>query len=440
MTPVTIKNIRTADLRFPTSRGLHGSDAMNAAPDYSCAYVVLETSDPGLTGYGLTFTIGRGNELCVAAVDALAPLVLGRDLDGIENGFGAFWRTVVGDSQLRWLGPEKGVVHLAAAAIVNAVWDALAKRAGKPVWQYVAHMPSEQIVSAIDFRHITDFITPERALERLKGLESSRATRTETLLSTGYPAYTTSAGWLGYADTTFKNLLHTALDAGWRRMKIKVGRDLHTDMRRLGIARDIVGPDALLMIDANQVWDVGEAIANINALAEFGLHWVEEPTSPDDIIGHHSIAGAVAPVRLASGEHCHNRIMFKQFIQTGALSFLQVDACRLAGLNEVLAVCLMAAERDIPVCPHAGGVGLSEYAQHLSMIDYICFSGTLTDRVIEHGGQLHGLFYEPIEIVESAYMPPARPGFSIDLRPGVFERHLFPYGAEWAGTADTYQS
>jgi len=418
-----ITQMKVVDLRFQTSQGRHGSDAMNPDPDYSCPYVTLSTNAPGLVGHGLTFTIGRGNEICVLAVKALERFVVGRELDGIENDLGGLWRQLVGDSQLRWLGPEKGVVHLAAAAVINAVWDILAKRANKPIWEYVADMPSDQLMQALDLSYVTDFLTPERALELLEKLEPTRHERVDALKRRGYPAYTTSVGWLGYSDQEFRKLLEKAAKDGWTRLKIKVGEDLKRDCRRLAMARELLGNRITLMVDANQVWEVNEAISAIETLAQFDLHWVEEPTSPDDILGHQKIAQAVEPVQLAGGEHCHNRIMFKQFLQASALSYLQVDACRLAGLNEVLVVCLMAADRSVPICPHAGGIGLSEYAQHISMIDFICVSGKLENRLIEHAGQLHDVFAEPIRIRDSGYLLPERPGFSVDIDCEIVQKH-----------------
>jgi L-fuconate dehydratase len=411
-----ITDLRTADIRFPTSLALDGSDAMNPDPDYSAAYVILETDD-GLEGHGLTFTIGRGNEICVAAIEALRPLIVGLDLDWVRENPALFWRHVTGDSQLRWIGPDKGAMHLATGAVVNAVWDLWAKAEGKPVWQLVADMSPEQIVGCIDFRYITDCITPEEALALLTVRAEGKAQRRERLTATGYPCYTTSAGWLGYPDEKLRRLAREAVEAGFRHVKLKVGRDLEDDIRRLRIAREAVGPDCRLMIDANQIWETGQAIDWVKALA-FAKPWfIEEPTSPDDVEAHRTIREAIHPVRVATGEMCQNRVLFKQFIMRGAIDVVQIDSCRIGGVNEILAVLLMAAKYDLPVCPHAGGVGLCEYVQHLSMIDYLCFSGTMEDRVIEYVDHLHEHFLDPCVIRDAAYMPPQRPGFSIEMKP-----------------------
>lgn len=414
MTRITA--LRTADIRFPTSLALDGSDAMNPDPDYSAAYVVLET-DAGLEGHGLTFTIGRGNEICVAAIEALRPLVVGLDLDWIRQDPARFWRHVTGDSQLRWIGPDKGAMHLATGAVVNAVWDLWAKAEGKPVWQLVADMSPEEIVGCIDFRYITDCITPEEALALLTAGAEGKAERRERLLEAGYPCYTTSAGWLGYSDEKLHRLAREAVDAGFRHVKLKVGRDLEDDIRRLRIAREAVGPDCRLMIDANQIWETGQAIDWVKALAFAEPWFIEEPTSPDDVEAHRTIRQAIHPIRVATGEMCQNRILFKQFIMRGAIDVVQIDSCRIGGVNEILAVLLMAAKHGLPVCPHAGGVGLCEYVQHLSMIDYLCFSGTMEDRVVEYVDHLHEHFVDPCVIRDAAYMPPQRPGFSIEMKP-----------------------
>jgi L-fuconate dehydratase len=410
-----IVGLRTVDVRFPTSRNLDGSDAMNPDPDYSAAYVILETDGPH-EGHGLTFTIGRGNEICVAAIEALAPLVVGLEMTWVAEDMGRFWRRVTGDSQLRWIGPEKGAIHLAAGAVVNAVWDLWAKLEGKPVWRLVAEMSPEDFVRCIDFRYITDCITREEALAMLREREAGKAERIAALLAEGYPCYTTSAGWLGYGDAKLRRLCREAVDAGFRHIKMKVGRDLDDDIRRLRIARDECGPGVRLMIDANQVWEVGEAIDWVRALAFAEPWFIEEPTSPDDVEGHRAIREGVAPVQVATGEMCQNRIVFKQLIMRRAIDVVQIDACRLGGVNEVLAVLLMAAKHGLPVCPHAGGVGLCEYVQHLSMIDFVCVAGTREGRVIEYVDHLHEHFVDPCVIEGAAYMPPARPGFSIEMK------------------------
>ncbi|PZU10946.1 L-fuconate dehydratase [Sphingomonas sp.] len=421
-----ITGLRTADIRFPTSERLDGSDAMNPDPDYSAAYVILETDSPGLEGHGLTFTIGRGNEVCVAAIEAARHLIVGLDLAWIQQDAGRFWRHLTGDSQLRWIGPDKGAMHLATGAIVNAVWDLWAKAVGKPVWRLVADMSPEEIVRAIDFRYLTDCVTPDEALDLLRAREGGKAERIAILEAEGYPCYTTSAGWLGYPDEKLRALARAAVDAGFRHVKLKVGRDLDDDVRRLRIAREAVGLDVRLMIDANQVWEVKQAIDWVNALS-FAKPWfIEEPTSPDDVLGHAAIKRGIGDIKVATGEMCQNRIMFKQFIMAGAIDIVQIDSCRIGGLNEILAVMLMAAKYDLPVCPHAGGVGLCEYVQHLSMIDYVAISGTREGRVIEYVDHLHEHFVDPCVIRGAAYMPPVRPGFSIEMKPASIEHYRHP--------------
>lgn len=433
--PITITGAIARDIRFPTSQDLSGSDAMNEAPDYSAAYVVLET-DAGIEGHGLTFTIGRGNELCVAAIESLAPLVVGQTLESFTADMGAFWRRITGDSQLRWVGPEKGVIHLATAAIVNAVWDLWAKAEGKPVWKLLADMSPEEIVRCIDFRYITDALTPDEALEILRRNESTRAEREAEMLRDGFPAYTTSAGWLGYSDDKIRALCREAVAAGWTHFKQKVGADIEDDVRRASIIREAIGPDRTLMMDANQVWDVPEAIANMERLRAFNPWWIEEPTSPDDVLGHAAIAKAVAPIGVATGEHCQNRVIFKQLLQANAISFCQIDAARLGGVNEVMSVLLMAAKFGVPVCPHAGGVGLCEYVQHLSIFDYICVGASLENRVLEYVDHLHEHFVDPVRIRNGRYMPPEKPGYSVEMHAVSLEMYRFPGGEAWSRAAN----
>ncbi len=412
----TIRSMSTHDLRFPTSTALDGSDAMNPDPDYSAAYVVLGT-DGAHAGHGLTFTIGRGNEVVVAAIEALTARIVGLTTEWIAENPGRFWRHMTSDSQLRWIGPDKGAMHLATGAVVNAVWDLLAKEAGKPVWQLVGEMSPEQLVAIIDFRYLTDAVTPEEALVIFRKAAAGKAGRIAELRAHGYPCYTTSAGWLGYSNEKLTRLATEAVSEGFTYLKMKVGRDLGDDIRRLEIVRSIMGPERKLLIDANQVWEVDEAIAWVNALKRFNPYFIEEPTSPDDIEGHRKVREAIKPVKVATGEMCQNRILFKQFITRGAIDVVQIDACRLGGLNEVLSVLLMAAKFGLPVWPHAGGVGLCEYVQHLSMIDYIAVSGTKDGRVIEYVDHLHEHFVDPCVIEHAAYMPPTRPGFSIEMKP-----------------------
>ncbi|HEY0602340.1 MAG TPA: L-fuconate dehydratase [Herpetosiphonaceae bacterium] len=432
--PITITDVSTHDIRFPTSRGLHGSDAMNPDPDYSAAYVVLRTDSPrGLEGHGLTFTIGRGNELCVAALESLKPLILGKTLESFTQNMGAFWELITGDSQLRWVGPEKGVIHLATAAIVNAVWDLYAKAEQKPLWKLLVDMSPAQIVACIPFRYITDVLTPDEALAILRRNTATRAEREAHMQRQGYPAYTTSAGWLGYSDEQIRALCRDGVAAGWQHFKLKVGADIADDLRRAALLREEIGWERKLMVDANQRWDVDQAIAHMRQLARFDPWWIEEPTSPDDILGHAAIARAIAPIGVATGEHCHNRVMFKQLLQANAIKFCQVDACRLGGINEVLAVLLMAAKFGVPVCPHAGGVGLCEYVQHLSIFDYICVSASLEDRVLEYVDHLHEHFCDPVVIKSGRYMPPAAPGSSITMLPASIAAYAFPGGSAWQG-------
>jgi L-fuconate dehydratase len=427
-----ITELSVTDVRFPTSRDLDGSDAMNPDPDYSAAYVVLRTdAGDGLEGHGLTFTTGRGTEVVVAAVDALRPLVVGRSVESLEGDLGAFWRDLVGDSQLRWIGPEKGAIHLATAAVVNAVWDLMAKRAGVPVWKFLSRMSPAEIVALVDFRYLTDALTPGEALELLERAVPGRQEREAELLRDGYPAYTTSVGWLGYDDEKVRRLCREALAAGWTRFKMKVGADIDDDVRRIRIIRDEIGPDRMLAVDANQRWDVGTAIDWMAHLAPFDPYWIEEPTSPDDILGHAAIARAVAPIRVATGEHVHNRIMFKQFLAAGALSICQIDACRLGGVNEVVAVLLLAAKFGVTVCPHAGGVGLCELVQHLSAFDYIAVSGRLDGRMIEYVDHLHEHFLEPVVIRDGHYRLPMAPGYSAEMRPESLATYSFPSGDAW---------
>jgi L-fuconate dehydratase len=430
-----IDTVTVHDLRFATSQSLAGSDAMNPDPDYSAAYVVLGTGHGGYEGHGFSFTIGRGNELCTAAIRALSPLIEGLSLVSITNDFAAFWRRLAGDSQLRWVGPEKGVIHLAVAAIVNAVWDLWAKVEGKPVWRLVADLSPEQFVSLIDFRHLADALTPREALALLRAAAVGKRDREAQLIARGYPAYTTSAGWLGYDDDLIRALCRDAIADGWDAIKIKVGRDPDDDIRRCALVRGEIGPDRRLMIDANQMWEVEEAIDRVRALARFEPYWIEEPVSPDDILGHAAVAAGVRPIRVATGEHAPNRVVFKQLIASDAIDVVQLDNCRLGGLNEVLAVLLLAAKFGKPVCPHAGGVGLCEYAQHVSMIDYLCVSGSWEGRMAEHAGHLHEHFVDPIRVERGRYRAPERPGFSAEMHPQSILAHRYPDGSAWLGTS-----
>ncbi|SHE97376.1 L-fuconate dehydratase [Fodinibius roseus] len=429
-TDIRVTGIEVKDIRFPTSQQLDGSDAMNPDPDYSAAYLVLKT-DTEFEGHGLTFTNGRGNDLCVEAIRQLSVHVLDRPFSEIVNNFGTFWNALARDSQLRWLGPEKGVIHLAMGALVNALWDLHARIEEKPLWQLLADMSPEEWIRCIDFSYITDVLTPDEALKLLRRQEDNKAGRIRELRDRGYPAYTTSAGWLGYSDEKIRRLCREAVQAGWDAVKMKVGGDLKDDLRRAAIIREEIGWERKLMMDANQKWDVDEAIRNMEALSEFEPWWIEEPTSPDDILGHAKIAEAIDPIKVATGEHAQNRVIFKQLMQAGALDICQIDSCRVGGVNENLAIMLMAAKFDVPVCPHAGGVGLCEYVQHLSMIDYIAVSGRQKGRMTEYVDHLHEHFLEPAKIENGHYILPDQPGYSIEMRQQSLRDYAYPEGSIW---------
>jgi len=434
--PITIINVRVVDLRFPTSRQQIGSDAVNKDPDYSAAYCILETDSP-LEGHGLTFTLGRGTDLVVSALRYLSANVLGRTLDSLTADLNAFYLQVIGDTQFRWLGPEKGIIHLACGALINAVWDLYAKSEGKPVWRLLADMTPLQIVSCIDFRYISDALTPHEAVGILDNARrSGYIERLTQLEQTGYPAYTTSAGWFGFSDERIRRLCREGIADGWTHFKLKVGGEPDDDLRRGHIVREEIGWINKLMVDANQRWGVDEAIARTRQLAALDPWWMEEPTSPDDILGHARIRREAAPTRIATGEHCHNAVMFKQLFQAGAIDVCQIDSCRVAGVNENLAIILMAAKFGIPVCPHAGGVGLCEYVQHLAMWDFLSVSGTMENRVIEYVDHLHEHFLHPVTIRRGHYMPPQEPGYSIEILLGSLSAYSFPGGSAWKETPD----
>ncbi|MGW1007791.1 L-fuconate dehydratase [Streptomyces sp. NPDC002520] len=427
-----ITAVDTYDIRFPTSRELDGSDAMNPDPDYSAAYVVLRTSAGGHEGHGFTFTIGRGNDVQVAAIGALREHIVGRPVAELCADPGTLYRDLIGDSQLRWLGPEKGVMHMAIGAVVNAVWDLAAKREGKPLWQLLADADPAWLVSQVDFRYIADALSPDEALELLTKGKQGAGERAAHLRRRGYPAYTTSPGWLGYSDEKLTRLATQAVADGFTQIKLKVGADLADDIRRCRTAREAVGPDIRMAIDANQRWDVAEAIEWTNALAEFDPYWIEEPTSPDDVLGHAAVRLGVHPVKVATGEHVQNRIIFKQLLQAGAIDVLQLDSARVGGVNENLAILLLAAKFGVPVCPHAGGVGLCELVQHLSMFDYVALSGTVEDRVIEFVDHLHQHFLDPVAIDGGHYRAPAAPGFSATMHHATIDTYRYPDGSFWA--------
>ena len=428
---IRITAVKVQDIRFPTSEGQHGSDAMNASPDYSCAYVTLETNQPGLYGTGLAFTIGRGNEICCAALHAISHHVSNRSLESITDDFAAFSKSMTSDDQIRWLGPEKGVVHLAAAAIINAVWDLHARERGLPLWRLLAEMSPDEIVNCIDFSYITDALTPNEARQLLKSMEPGKKERTQTLLDNGFPAYTTSVGWLGYSDEQVQQLCEDAIAEGWNDFKMKVGRSLDDDIRRAALIRKSIGPNRRLMMDANQIWDVDEAIEQVSHLAVFEPLWIEEPTSPDDILGYETIARAIRPIKVAAGEHCHNRVVFKQLMKLGAIDICQIDSCRVAGVNENLAIILLAKKFDIPVCPHAGGVGLCEQVRHLSMFDFIAVGGSMENCLIEYVDHLHEHFVDPVRIERGRYLVPLSPGFSIEMKAESLRDYEFPGGPVW---------
>jgi len=426
-----ITGFKTVDVRFPTSRGLDGSDAMNKEPDYSAALVILETDEPGLEGHGFVFTCGRGNDLQCDAISLLAPYAVGRDIEDLAKSMGEFAKSLVRDSQIRWLGPEKGVTQMAAGAVITAAWDLVTKNAKKPLWKFLSDMSPEEIVELIDFRYITDALTPEEALEILRKAEPNRAANEAKLLEVGLPAYTTTPGWLGYTDEKMVRLAKEAVVAGYKLIKLKCGGNLEDDKRRLRLAREAVGPDIKLAIDANQVWDVNQAIEWIKGIGDVNLHWVEEPTNPDDVLGHAAIAKAIAPVRVATGEHGMNRIIFKQMLQAKSFSFMQIDATRVAGINENLANILMAAKFGVPVCPHAGGVGLCELVQHLAMFDAVAVSGHHPDRIVEFVDHLHEHFVVPTIIKDAHYMPPVKPGAGGEMFAQTISDFTFPTGKEW---------
>jgi len=430
MSRITALDVR--DVRFPTSRQLDGSDAMNPDPDYSAAYLVLRT-DTGEEGHGFVFTIGRGNDLQAAAIASFSHLVVGLDVDDVVGDLGGFARRLSRDSQLRWLGPEKGVIHMAAGAVVNAAWDLRCRREGKPLWKVLSDLSPEELVDLVDFRYLTDVLDRDRALDLLRSAAPGRAERERVLRERGFPAYTTTPGWLGYDDEKLARLCREALAQGFDHVKLKVGASLEDDVRRCRIARDVLGPDAVLSIDANQRWEVDEAIRWVRELAPFGIHWIEEPTSPDDILGHRAVREGVAPVRVATGEHVHNRVMFKQLLAAGAIDVCQIDATRVAGVNENLAVLLLAAHHGIPVVPHAGGVGLCELVQHLAMFDHVGLGVPMEGRWVEYVDHLHEHFEVPTRVRQARYLPPLEPGTGARMHDASLERHTFPTGAAWRG-------
>ena len=428
-----VGEVTVRDIRFPTSLEAHGSDAMHKDPDYSAAYVVISVHALTLQGHGLTFTLGRGTDVVASAIRALLPLVVGKSLLQIYTNFGTFWHSLTNETQLRWIGPEKGAIHLAVAAIINGLWDLWGKIESKPVWKLLCDMTPDEIISLIDFCYLSDAITEEEALEILKGNMLTRSQREADVCKSGYPAYTTSVGWLGYSDDQIKHLCREALKEGFTRFKVKVGQDLVNDIQRCRIIREEIGWECPLMMDANQRWGISEALHNMSELAEFKPLWIEEPTNPDDILGHAKIVEGLKKygIGVATGECCHNRVMFKQFLQAKAMDFCQIDSCRLGGVNEIISVILMATKFGVPVCPHAGGVGLCEFVQHLALFDYICVSGTMEGRMIEYVDHLHEHFLSPVMIREGCYMPPTTPGYSCEMKEESLAQYEFPDGAIW---------
>jgi L-fuconate dehydratase len=426
-----ITALRARDVRFPTSREMDGSDALNVG-DYSAVYVTLETDGPHV-GYGLTFTNGHGTEIGVAAARAFHRLLVGRDLEEITADFRGFYHRLTQDPQLRWIGPEKGIVHMALGAVVNAIWDLWARREGKPVWKLLADLTPQQTVDCVPFMWITDALTPDEALAILERSAPTRAPREAEMRRDGFPAYTTSTGWLGYPDEKVRRLCREAMAQGFTHFKMKVSGDLEGNLRRAALMRGEIGPGRRLSMDANQCWDVGEAIEQVRALARFDPWWIEEPTSPDDVLGHATIAKAIAPIKVATGEMCQNRVIFKQLLQAGALGYCQIDSCRVGGVNEVLAILLLAAKFGVPVCPHAGGVGLCEYVQHLAIYDYIAMNPSIQDRYCEYVDHLHEHFVHPVRVVNARYQAPLEPGYSIEMRTASLDAHEYPGGSVWGG-------
>ncbi|XP_034835915.1 mitochondrial enolase superfamily member 1-like [Maniola hyperantus] len=427
-----ITQIDVKDVRFPTSLGGHGSDALHTDPNYSCAYVTTST-EKGKQGYGLTFTCGRGTEIVVLTVRAMKKFIVGRNAADIFADFAGFWRAITNDSQMRWLGPEKGVVHLAVAAILNSLWDLWARLENKPLWRLLVDLTPEELVSTIDFRYITDVITKDEAIQLLKVKLAGKEERVKQLLEKGYPAYTTQVGWMGYSDELVKELCNKYLSLGFKHFKVKVGLNLEDDIRRCSAVRKYIGDDKILMVDANQAWSVGEAIEWMKKLAPLKPMWIEEPTSPDDVLGHAAISQALKPygIGVATGEMCANRVMFKQFLQSGGMQYCQIDSARIGGVNEILSVYLMAKKLKVKVCPHAGGVGLCEMVQHLQLWDYACVSGTMEGRLIEYVDQQHEHFYDPCVVENARYLAPKVPGYSTKMFPETLQKFSYPKGSEW---------
>tara|TARA_Y100001970_G_C14206873_1_gene844609 strand:+ start:330 stop:1631 length:1302 start_codon:yes stop_codon:yes gene_type:complete len=428
---IKITNCSVDDVRFPTSKDLTGSDAIHTDPDYSATYVTLFTSDENINGYGIAFTIGKGNDIVAKCIEHFFPIIEGLTLDEIEDNIGILWYKCVDHSQLRWLGPEKGVVHMAVAAVFNALWDLIAKNNKKPLWKFVSESNPEKILSWLTFKHIEDVLKPEEALKILESNQTMKEARIDQILKEGYPSYTTAAGWLGYSDEKIVELCNNYISQGWSHFKIKVGLDLEADVKRLELIRKTIGNKRFMMVDANQQWSVEQSIQHINAYKKFNLFFVEEPTSPDDILGFAKIKKSVGDVRLATGEACGGRVMFKQFLESGAMNICQIDSCRLGSINEILTVLLMAHKFNVPVFPHAGGVGLCEYVQHLCIIDFVLINGIKDDKVVEYQDSLHEHFVYPCKIKNGNYMPPLDHGYSIEMKEKSVNEFTFPNGNYW---------
>ncbi len=426
-----IISISVSDIRFPTSKDLTGSDAIHTDPDYSAPYVVIETDDPSLVGYGINFTLGKGNEIVTKCIQCFFPIIKNLSLDEVENNIGGLWSECVDHSQLRWLGPEKGVVHLAVSALFNALWDLISKKNKKPLWRYVVDTNPKKIIDWLPFKHVDDALSKNEALEILTKSQEYKNDRIKKLESEGYPSYTTAAGWLGYSDDKIVDLCKEYMANGWKYFKIKVGKNFERDSHRLDIIRKTIGNNNYLMIDANQQWSVDESIKYINAFNKYDVFFVEEPTHADDILGFIKIKKNVGEVKLATGEACSNRVMFKQFLQSGAMNICQIDSCRLASINEILIVMLMAHKFNVPVFPHAGGVGLCEYVQHLCMIDYALINGEKDNKVVEYQDSLHNHFKFPCRIVKGNYIPPKDHGYSIEMKEKSVIEFSYPNGNYW---------
>lgn len=428
-----ITDIDVKDIRFPTAQRSYGSDVMHSDPNYSSAYVIISTNT-GYKGYGMTFTLGRGTEIVVCAIKSLIPLIINVNVQDIFQNFSTYWRELTSESQLRWMGPEKGVIHLATAALVNALWDLWARIENKPVWKLLIDMKPEELVSTIDFRYLTDIITAEEAIQILYQNQDGKEKREEIMKIEGYPAYTTQVGWIGYSAEKVVQLCKKYVELGFTGFKIKVGGNLSEDKVRCRMVRDIIGPNNYLMIDSNQAWNVTDAINWVTELSEFKLHWIEEPTSPDDILGHVTISRALNPIgiKVASGEMCSNRVLFKQFLQSGAIQICQIDSCRLGSINEILSVYLMAKKLNVPVCPHAGGVGLCEMVQHLQMFDYISLGSDIQPgQFIEYVDEEHEHFTTKILVRNGKYIAPMDPGYGVRFKQDVFSKFEFPHGTVW---------